>query len=80
MDMYIEAEQERFGCNEGLSLSTNADILEVFGNDSRLEKTLEKDQVFKDYYGLKNTVPLKHRITIVSPIEYAQLEFTYDHE
>ncbi|MBQ1368374.1 MAG: hypothetical protein IIY45_09870 [Firmicutes bacterium] len=43
-------------------------------------KTLEKDQVFKDYYGLTNTVPLKHRITILSPIEYAQLEFTYDHE
>ena len=40
----------------------------------------EGEMTGADYYGLTNTVPLKHRITIVSPIEYAQLEFTYDHE
>ena len=53
MDMYIAAEQERFGCNEDLRLSTNEDILEVFGNDSRLEKTLEKDQTKNNVEGLK---------------------------
>ncbi|MBQ9179366.1 MAG: DNA-directed RNA polymerase subunit beta [Firmicutes bacterium] len=53
MDMYIAAEQERFGCNEGLSLSTDQDILDVFGEDSRLIKTLAKDQTNSNVEGLK---------------------------
>ena len=53
MDMYIPQEQERFGCNEDLHLSTNADILSVFGEDSRLIKTLEKDTTDNSEDGLK---------------------------
>ena len=54
MDMYIEDEQERLGvnCNEGLRLSTNDDIREVFGDDIRLEKTMEKDQSKEGVEGL----------------------------
>ena len=53
MDMYIPQEQERFGCNEDLHLSTDADILKVFGEDSRLIKTLEKDATDNSEDGLK---------------------------
>ncbi|MEG2298727.1 MAG: DNA-directed RNA polymerase subunit beta, partial [Anaerovoracaceae bacterium] len=53
MDVFIENEQERFGCNLGLSLETDKDILEVFGEDERLLKTLEKDSTTSGVEGLK---------------------------
>ncbi|MGI6722298.1 MAG: DNA-directed RNA polymerase subunit beta [Anaerovoracaceae bacterium] len=43
MDVFVAEEQELYGCHEGLRLETNEDILNVFGNDERLIKSLEKD-------------------------------------
>lgn len=53
IDMYIPGEQERFGCHEELSLSTDEDIISVFGKDPRLLKTLEKDATAHNVEGLK---------------------------
>ena len=53
IDMYIPGEQERFGCHQNLSLSTNEDIISVFGEDERLLKTLEKDTTTYNVEGLK---------------------------
>ncbi|MBQ3924383.1 MAG: DNA-directed RNA polymerase subunit beta, partial [Firmicutes bacterium] len=54
MDLYVPQEQERFGCYEDLNLSTNEDILEVFGDDERLKKTLEKDAAKNAEEGLQS--------------------------
>ena len=53
MDVFIANEQERFGCNLDLRLETDKDILEVFGEDERLLKTLEKDSTTSGVEGLK---------------------------
>ena len=53
MDMFIEEEQARFGNNEGLRMETNEQILELFGEDDRLIKTLEKDTTTTNVEGLK---------------------------
>ena len=51
--MYIPGEQERFGYHKELSLSTDEDIISVFGKDPRLLKTLEKDATAHNVEGLK---------------------------
>ena len=53
MDTFIANEQARFGCNEGLRLESNEDIIEVFGEDERLMKTFEKDTTRTRADGLK---------------------------
>ena len=55
MDIFIRPEQERFGCHldDGLSLSTDEDIRKVFGDDYRLNLTLEKDNTSTGDEGLK---------------------------
>lgn len=53
IDMYIPGEEERFGYNRNLSLSTDKDIIEVFGEDPRLLKTIEKDATTSNVEGLK---------------------------
>lgn len=54
MDVFIDAEQERFNNHpEGLSLSTDTDIIKVFGSDPRLLLSLEKDATENNKDGLK---------------------------
>ena len=53
MDTFIANEQARFGCNEGLRLESNEDIIEVFGEDERLMKSFEKDTTRTRADGLK---------------------------
>ncbi len=54
MDIFIGAEQARFNNHpEGLTLSTDADIIKIFGADPRLMISLEKDQTDNSKDGLK---------------------------
>ena len=53
MDTFIANEQARFGAHEGLSLVSDSDIVELFGADERLLKTLEKDTTETSVDGLK---------------------------
>lgn len=54
MDIFIGAEQARFNNHpEGLTLSTDADIVKIFGADPRLMISLEKDQTDNSKDGLK---------------------------
>ena len=48
--MYIPGEQERFGCHEELSLSTDEDIISVFGKDKlvRSFQSIDADYLILD--------------------------------
>ena len=43
MDLFIPADRARFGSLEGVSLASEEDIINLFGEDERLLKSLEKD-------------------------------------
>ncbi len=53
MGQYLESEQIRFGSNLEMSLETNKDLIDIFGEEPKLVATLEKDHATTSEDALK---------------------------
>ena len=53
MNLFLPAEEERFGSNPGLRMESDEEILRLFGKDERLIKTLQKDTSLDSSDGIK---------------------------